>query len=443
MRPFRRFRRAVPVVGSILVLFLATSPTSASGFSTPRSMIPRVDDTPRPAEWEEAITVLKNTYGLDDETARRRVADQTSRLQFRESAAEALGDLFAGFRFDMQSGVQEVFVTDTEEAGPVVTEVGARFGVETVVREAERSYQDLETLVRRAEAGELGIAQDDVLHAVLDDNRNVVVVHVAEERLPTLREAVKTPGIELAPFVPDGAVDEVCTGHYSCGGPLRGGIGVWRGSAATYVCSLGHSATGNDGSRWAITAGHCVTVQDQLFGHGGQYFGPARQFINNPAGSYSGVDVARIRIDNAYWHQWESAGRLINITPNSTVAETPKELTWALRSRSSIDVGDVYCLAALSPTFGDACGAVSQEYTHNGAVRVGNYDACPGDSGGAWVWNSGSGYWGIGVHEGGASGCPKESGDANSSQGFSDFTAIPDITTYWDANSVATIRIDE
>jgi hypothetical protein len=251
------------------------------------------------------------------------------------------------------------------------------------------------------------------------------------------------PAIDVLPSIPESenGVDEACTSKTSCGRPLRGGIRLWRNSVG--VCSVGYHASASDGSRWAVSAGHCGQVGDQ-WGHGEQYFGPVRQQHNNQA-PYTSVDVGRARLDNAYWKASAPGGYLIRIDSSNNVLNSPHDIGLAIQNRSTIDVGDWVCLSAMSPTYGDSCGTVTDESAgSNGDVRVGDYDACPGDSGGAWVTRVSSGdYWVFGVHEGGRTGCPtRDSGQPNSSQGFSDFSAIPDINDYWDDLNDDVLRID-
>ena len=80
-----------------------------------------------------------------------------------------------------------------------------------------------------------------------------------------------------------GVVPEVCTDRYNCGGPLRSGVVL--SSPFTYndeLCSMGFTASGSDGSRWAITAGHCadVTGDNTNWAHGAQNIGPMREATN-------------------------------------------------------------------------------------------------------------------------------------------------------------------
>jgi len=227
--------------------------------------------------------------------------------------------------------------------------------------------------------------------------------------------------------------------------PLRSAINIWAGTANNDQCSLGYAATASDGSWWAITAGHCVAENGGIntrWGHGEQYFGPARDSINNFGPYYIDVDVARIRIDNAYWREIMPGGYLMNINSSNVVQDTPRVLDDRIIIRSQIDVGDPVCLQARFVRYGDSCGTVTREFNGTGQVEVGTYDACPGMSGGAWITPANGEYWGFGVHDGGRDGCPQFDGGLNSSQGYSYFSSLPDINDYWDYTSNATIRVD-
>lgn len=408
------------------------------------------DEGAMPSEWIEGAQVLAREYGLSETEALERVSTQTARMEFRETTAATLGETFAGFRYDPVSGVQTVLTTEPESDGADIAVLAKDAGIDVAIEEATYSYDDLRSLAEKAQQGGLGIAAKDVVSAQIDDNSNSVVVYVPEERLEALSGQTVQQSLHetvtLEAYVEDHGVEEVCTGKRSCGGPLRGGIELWRTTSASYVCSLGYTATSGDGARWAITAGHCPTAGsvNQNFGHGEQYIGPVRDYVNNPAGAHRDVDVARIRMDNSYWKAWPAAGYLLRINSSNVVQNDPNRLVHTIDYRSSIELADVYCLSARSPRWGDSCGSVTDEFDQDGLVVIGNYDACGGDSGGAWNWNNGSGgYWGIGVHEGGNPGCPQETGGRNDSRGWSRFSAVPDINDYWDATSSVAIRINE
>jgi len=135
----------------------------------------------------------------------------------------------------------------------------------------------------------------------------------------------------------------------------------------------------------------------------------------------------------------------MNINSSNVIQDTPRVLDYAILFRSTIDVGDPVCLQARYVDYGDSCGTVSDEFDSRGQVVVGNYDACFGMSGGAWISPTNGEYWGFGVHERSREepNCPQvDTGGLNSSQGYSVFSTLPDINDYWDYTSTDTIRVD-
>jgi streptogrisin C len=86
---------------------------------------------------------------------------------------------------------------------------------------------------------------------------------------------------------------------------------------------------------------------------------------------------------------------------------------------------------------GASCGTVVDPVSFQGLVEV-SIDSCPGDSGGGWYHigtNSARIAWGI----------QSRSDDGNECHGAGEhsfFSALPDINTFWDDNSAATIRVE-
>lgn len=216
---------------------------------------------------------------------------------------------------------------------------------------------------------------------------------------------------------------DVCTTRTACGQPARSGIVL--SINGTNGCSLGFRAAATDGSKWVITAGHCAVVNDTI-GHGAQPFGPVRlQTL-----TVGGLDFLRARIDNSYWLS-SGGGYLYNAaSPNS-----PLSIYYSLTTTSSIVVGQYVCLNAWNSSAA-SCGSVNSVNTATGRVSVG-FDACPGDSGGAWTWRSSAGlYFAFGVHSQSDQGC-------HLGGGTSYFSSIPEINEYNDAHSAATVRVEE
>ena len=188
---------------------------------------------------------------------------------------------------------------------------------------------------------------------------------------------------------------------------------------------MGFTASATDGSRWAITAGHCGNQLNVLWRHGEQAIGPVRATFDDAE-----VDVARIRIDNSYWLQ-SGGGYLYDYyNPN-----LPAHLTLAIRYRTTIQVDDVVCLNAWHSTPTYNCGVITATYGVRNMPQN-DFDACSGDSGGAWIYRpSSASRWAYGVHHGGAGTC-------HATTGYSSFTSVPDMNIVFDETSAATIRIE-
>lgn len=398
-----------------------------------------------PPEWEEGIAIYSEDFGMSRSAALTAVTGQERRLLFREEVATKLPKELGGFSYSPPNDLMDVFVTSPSASSAVANLARIR---EVEVRSVivPFSLYELTALADSIHKGEYAPLGDLPTRASVDVTTNTVEVYV-ERPQDVVEIAARTdihPAIRVLKDEDPEIVDEACTNKRDgCGRPLRGGIGVWR-DGLTGLCSLGYTATGSDGSWWAVTAGHCSNTLNRGLGHGEQYFGPVRQTNNNNNG-FERVDVLRARIDNPYWRAERPGGWLVNVDTNNVPYDAPTPVDYIITSRSTIAVNDIVCLSALSPRTLDSCGRIMDEFSTNNMPRV-DYDACPGDSGGAWTWRTSAGnLWGFGVHEGGREGCPRfDTGDNNNSQDYSTFTAIPDLNAYWDATTGSvTLRVDQ
>lgn len=178
---------------------------------------------------------------------------------------------------------------------------------------------------------------------------------------------------------------DVCTDRTACGNPLRGGIQIRPTAGGS--CTGGFTAHGSDGSRWLVTAGHCGAL-DSAWRHGQQYLGPIRQRLHQ-----NQTDLARIRIDNAYW---QTGGYLY------AGGTTPIPIG-AVVSDNYLSEGDFICRAGW--VSGQYCGSVL--ITHDNPVLDGiqwiqllRSDICanPGDSGGPWYEVRSPEFYAVGIH---------------------------------------------
>lgn len=434
MRP-NRIRHLRSILLALSAGFVLTAPILAEpAVAHVSDSAPVIDERSHyPDEWTEMSLDLANAHELSMAEALDRLIAHEARLLLREELAMSLGSSFAGFRMDWSTGTQHVLVTDPA-SGSIVLDVGLRRNVAVQSEVVTYSYETLETLAERIASGSDPVIGTDIKGAYVDDNTNSVSVYVHPSRIGTLRmrQAEMHPAVRVYTALPD-AEPEACNHKDGCGSPLRGGISIWFENVANIECSLGYTATTSDGTPWAISAGHCAEDNgglDVLWGHGEQQFGPVRAFENE-----GDVDVMRVRIDSSYWRQGLPGGWLTRLIPGGgmNIGDSPVPLDHVAVVRSVIDFGDPVCLSARWPRWGDSCGTISNEFGTRGMVRVGDYDACPGDSGGAWHFRNASGaYMAFGVHHGGRLGCPQRDDDGlNSSQGWSMFSAMPDIYGFW------------
>lgn len=438
------------VGASVLCVSLALAFSSSEGTTASASppIQSAVDSELWGGEWAEAAADLQDVYGIEAEQAQVVVETQGARLEFREMIPETLGEVFAGLRFEPVTNTQVVLVTDVGLAEARARDVVADAGFPIRFEQARYSFSELQALVNEIESGERRVDPSLILNISVDHENNRVRIlvdqKVESDFAALLDDLVAENIVEVVARVDDGSVPEVCTSKSSCGGPVRSGIIIWKDNDSVPWCSLGYSASASDGSRWIITAGHCPDGINQTWGHGDQAFGPVRE-IKDPTSAPTNVDVARIRLDSTYWKSWVADSLLLQINSSNVVQNAPSDIDYTLRYRSTINTGDPVCISARHARWGDSCGVINDLYGAHDMVRVGDYDACGGDSGGAWVWRQADGkYWGFGVHHGGRQGCPYlDNGGSNSSQGYSLFSAMPDIYAYWDDKHSATIRADD
>ncbi len=246
-------------------------------------------------------------------------------------------------------------------------------------------------------------------------------------------------------------------GHYYAGRPLRSGVTV--SLPGGRISSAGFTATAADGSRWLITTFHenggkNASIVGQTVKHGEQYIGKVRESHKIEP---TGVDWTRVRISNPYWlggsKGWLSgptrtfAGIARDGGPEMVLLNnSPVGVYYYTAGSVGVARGDVVCLHARRTRSGDMCGTVGgyPGGVLGPRVRVDNYDACRGDSGGGWVYKNPQGYRvAVGIHKGGKELCPLVTGgSANSGSGHSIFTKISAIHLYMDATAGQNFRID-
>lgn len=277
--------------------------------------------------------------------------------------------------------------------------------------EVGRSLKDLDAIHRKAEdalvAG--GVGPETAVR--VDVSRNAVRVGAVPKAVPAATAVLK--GLSGVVVETDPTADAVpataaCVSRVNCGAPIRGGVQIvstWNTSSS---CSAGFSASGTDGSRWLMSAGHCAGNNqtgawlDEPFRHGGEVYGPVRQrhsadvdgvWFDAAVGRSVWLDFLRIRLDNAYWRQLP--GGYLYATPSTTV-----DVKSALAPESLVQ-GQAICRSSYSPHHPESaanCGTVISYNGPSNEVQIGGaMVACEGDSGGAvYVQVAGGGRRAVG-----------------------------------------------
>jgi streptogrisin C len=134
------------------------------------------------------------------------------------------------------------------------------------------------------------------------------------------------------------------------------------------------------------------------------------------------LDASVISVTNG-WFTGDLGGELYNhFTAGKSVP-----VKGVAPTLSFIWSGDLVCLAAnfTQPSGNSFCGVVgtNSDPLKRGMVRVNGFDACPGDSGGAWYWLPSSGNRiAYGLHSRSDDGCHGDQGGSHSW-----FSALPTI----------------
>jgi streptogrisin C len=376
-------------------------------------------------QFEAQVAAYQRDYpGLGEAAARRAAAGQEWRIQLLEQLqTEPAG--FGGSWYDPVTDVQHVNAVGAAAAARVVA-LGAGTGLTITTHQVQHSLTELEDIAAGINAGSDPVLGKAAMgNAFPDPVANRVTVRLPSADYDRVRNSGPPPAVvDLVEGDAPEVVPEACVSRFSCSTPLRGGIVLWGGNHGNQ-CSLGYTALAADGSRWAITAGHCgdITGAGPTWGHGTGAIGPMVEGVNS-----GNVDVARIQITNPYW---QAGGWMYDYyAPN-----TPAKLHYAITARGTVQAGDGVCLNAWHSDANN-CGIILNSYDVRG-MPVTSYDACPGDSGGTWFnITPGGRRIGYGVHMGGPASCKDHE------KGYSYFTAIPDLNAHWDRTTAARLRIE-
>ncbi|MDG4766952.1 hypothetical protein O7632_23050 [Solwaraspora sp. WMMD406] len=391
--------RMLGSVGASALLVTALVAVPAGAAPSTSAKAPLASDTGRSTDLTAAMAqAYRNTYpGLSADAAARAATVQSSGEQLKAELVKR-ADTFGGAWFDPFSATYQVAVTTATAEAEIAT-ISRDLRVPVRTHRVTRTYAQLEQLAESLRTGTDAFSRAAAGLVGIDVETNQVVVAIPSRQRAALAGAVPA-GVSLVdaqnrPFDLD-----VCNSRNDCNDSLRSGLVIRRSGGS---CSAGFTARGSTGIRFLLTSGHCAglnaawstgtttpttigTMTDAI--DSGVVDAGAIQVTN---ASYSADTVGRIYMHNM-------AGRFVGVNG-------------AAPSMSFILQGETVCLAAriIDPANpGNPCGTITSVSDPNkrGMVRVGGYDACPGDSGGGWYWLSSSGSrWAYGLHSRSESGC--------------------------------------
>lgn len=404
------------------------------------------EDMQQDPEVEGQITASMSGNNISQAQATRLIELQGPQFDFMEHVSQTYADTVGGYSLDVKTAVLHVHVTPEFAAVHELMDLAKNLGIPI---EFDTTAWSIDALTSASEqlseqiGSERAAVTPDFEHSTLivsvqdEDAAQQARVAAASIR-PTTVAGVMSRSADMQPSVPMelhisqptqvGA--DACTDRFHCGVPLRAGIAVSWNTSST--CSIGFTATAGDGSRWAMTAGHCAGM-NTIVRHGEQAIGPIRQGHNfRTSSQYPGVDVERAHITNAYWLSKPRQGAIFY--PNGT--DNLGKINGYLSSYANLVSGQSLCLGAIHVS-SSPCGTFNG-FEEHGLGIVKGYDACHGDSGGAWTANLGGRRILYGVHSYSSyDGCLRN----NASQS-SYFSTIPAIRTFWSKTIGQSMNID-
>ena len=368
---------------------------------------------------EDAVEAAARTYRtvypqMSEGAARTAASQQELRKQLHRMLAQD-ADTYGGAWFDPPSGVSHLALT-TAAAEARAEQAGRALGIAVRTHRVARSFVELEKQAAALRTGTDPFSRAAHGQVGIDVTTNSVTVALAPDQLSRFAGAAPA-GVRLVPLGTETSEADVCTARNNCNDSLRAGL-VVIGSGG---CSLGFTARGTTGVRWALTAGHCAGSTTTTWSTAGTSIGPLNPINAIDSGA---VDAAAIQVTNAGYAA-DTVGR-IYISGGSWVG-----VKGSAPTLSFIWAGDTVCLSAryqAPATSGNPCAVVTNtsDPSNRGLVRVEGYDACNGDSGGGWYWLPASGNrYAFGLHSRSSSGC-------NDPAAVSWFSALP---MFWTALS--------
>lgn len=418
-----RTRTLITSVALLCLLLIGNTPARSLAEE------PTEQTTGRVPQFNALVDAYQRDYPtLTDYQALRAALGQEHRIRLLERLQSQNLAGFGGSWYDPLTDTQHINAVGTATATQAA-KIGAEAGLTVVTHQVSYSFTELRAIADEINAGRHPVFGATAINAATPEVRtNKVTVALATADLDRFRsaKAALTSVIVLKERDTRSWVQDACVDRETCTTPLRSGIGLWMHSRRPAECSLGFTARAGDGSRWAVTAGHCGSASGEFatWGHSAAAIGPIQ------AGRDSGnIDIARIHVTNPVW---QTGGYLYDFfQPN-----VPAPLHYSITARGTIQAGDGVCLSALHSQR-DNCGTIVTAFGYRGMPQV-TFDACAGDSGGGWFHITSYGEnWAYGIHS--SSGAPCHFHATYDSV----FTAVPDMNDFWDATTAALLRLEE
>lgn len=454
-----RFRRVLACGTAALILSTITTAATPPATAAPELVAP---DMP-----PEVIAEYRKHHPdvpVADLYARLRLMPARKALLDQFIAEEAT---FGGSWYDMSAGVWNLYGT-TPDANAAMAARARAVGITPATKVVSYSVAALHARAERIRKGQDPLSKVSRQAGVDVAGNRVQLAAAAKDR--TVNDPMVTY-VDPAPPEPPGAGD-ACTTRRDCGTPLRSGIIMWRSSYAVPSCSLGFVAAGTDGSKWVLTAGHCLqSSATDTWGNGSESIGTAGMCWHQD-GADSGnrcigtddADFGRIRITNNDWLSGSVGGYVFNPTSPST----PVDIDSAMTNSSQLEAWDVVCIHGWHTSHtgdysdtnseivtADNCGIIYfTSSPHNYYMPVvKDVDVCKGDSGGAWLMYPGnSTRMAVGLHQGRPyhpyplTPLEPPPGEGESTpycneEGYARFTRLDRVNAHLDAYSGTTIRV--
>lgn len=355
----RKYTRALITACSVVAVGLAGFSATAVADSA-ESRPPAQADGLTP----DVLAAMKRDLGLSAEQAKQRMATQAESFKADKALSGKLGKAYAGSWLDAKSGELIVAVTDAGKRSTIQA-AGAEARVvkhsdaklDGIVAELDRlsgKTADARGAKGKRSAEVAGLA---AWHA--DPTTNSVVVSVVKGKKAAA-------AAKLAKFGDAVRVTEIAaptTTDFMDGGDEINGA----------TCSAGFNLRSpSTGQGYLLTAGHCVSAGQTVYGQGWNTFGTVSERW------FPGVDDALIRKTNSYWTQ----GPWIDTNPSNGGYVNVYGFTDA-------PVGTLICKSGIKTKL--TCGYIrgkDETVTFDGVNTVyglTRHDACveKGDSGGA------------------------------------------------------------